>query len=208
MNRGRKRRAPWFEDDATIEENWEATLKTLEKGFFTDTEARLLEISPFGESEQGYKAIPLNEKNNHDVYRFWKNNIETEELCGRKKPSYPGWLRVWGQYARVCIAFKHVSAKDLVRVGYFYGCFEERKYLECFLHYYRLRGQPGTVSSKAIQLNKMAMSAYAYFMSTGENRAAGRVKENIQVSYYYTSQLHDYHGSLLLQQCKYHEGKN
>lgn len=162
-------------------------------------------VSPFGEADKGYKSVPLNERNNHDVYRFWKNNIETEELCGRTKPSYAGWLRVWGQYARVCVAFKKVDAKDLVKEGYFFQCFEERDYLECFLHYYRLKGQPGTVGSKAIQLNKMATAAYSYFMSIGECIAAGRVKDNIQVSTHYTGRnSHGDHTNLY----EYHEHLN
>lgn len=182
--RGRKRRAPWLGFTATAEDSWAATLKALPTDFFTSRDARMLMKMPFKPGETGYGSVPLTKENNRDVHRFWKNNVETEEMCGRSSPSWPGWLRVWGQFARVCIASKYVAANDLVREGYFFGCFQKREFLECFLHYYRMRGRPGTVSSKALQLNKMAGAAYTYFMSTGEHETAGRVKENIAVSFF------------------------
>lgn len=138
--------------------------------------------TPFLKGEDGYGSVPLTKENNRDVYRFWKNNIETDELLQRPPSSYGGWLRTWGQFARLCIAAKFVLPGDLVKDGSLFACFEEREFLECFLHYYRIRGRPGTVSSKAIQLNKMCTASYGYFMSVGRHQSAGRIKDNSAVS--------------------------
>lgn len=150
--------------------------------------------------EKGYGSVPLTRFNNRDVYIFWKNNIETEQMQGRTPSQWEAWRRTWGQFSRVCIVAKFVTADDLVREGFLFQCFSRRELLECFLHYYRLRGRPGTVSSKAIQLNKMCNASYNYFMRKGQVRIAGKIKDNSSVSCFvnitvfnFSSDSRDYH---------------
>jgi len=180
--RGRKRRAPTLTEDATPEECWAVTLRNLPQDFFTSGEAQMLKRTPFLPGEKGYGSVPLTSANNRDVYLYWKDHVQLEESQGRTPSTFVPCCRTWGQFARVCIVAKFVTADDLVREGYLFQCFSKREFLECFLHYYRLRGRPGTVSSKAIQLNKMCNAAYGYFLHKGQGEIAGKIKGNSAVS--------------------------
>lgn len=179
--RGRKRRAPALDGEATVEDHWEATLENLPTNFFTSREARMLEREPF--AERGYASLPLTHENNHDVKRFYQIKIETSALQGRIPTQYESWLRTWGQYARCCIAGRVVSKTNLVKEGYLFQCFTNRDFLKMFLGYYGVRGQPGTVGRQAQMLNKLCNIAHSYFLSIGKIEEAGLIQENAEVSH-------------------------
>jgi len=181
--KGRKRRIPTLRIEATLEDYWEATLEKLPSDFFDSPEARMLESTPFKQGDPGYASIPLSHHNNSDVKRFWEINIETSAIQGRNREIYEGWVRMWGQYARLCVAGNVVKTSDLFREGALYKCFTNRDFLKMFLCYYGVRGRPGTVGRQAQQLNKFCNAAHSYFTTKRNTTDAGLITENSEVSF-------------------------
>lgn len=143
------------------------------------------EITKFGNGKDGYDSVALTRHNNRDVLKFWKDMVELDESQGRVPSQYTAWLRTWGQYARLCIASGFVDERELVQEGNLFVCLTNRKLLGIFVDYYRLRGRPGTVASKAIQLNKLSDSAANYYLGKGRHQEVGLIKENIKVSQFF-----------------------
>lgn len=145
----------------------------------------MLERGRFKRGECGYGSIPFSEHNNHDVYRFWNNKIKQDELAGKIPSQWEGWLRTWGQFARVCVAYKIIRVEDLVKEGRLYRLLENRDLIEIFIRYYSIRGSEGTVACKAIQLNRLGASAVTYFEAREPRIIASNIKENMEVSLYF-----------------------
>ena len=125
-SRGRKKRVAVLDKAATPEQVWRTTLRQLPHDFFNSTEAKMLERSKFKAGEVGYASVPLNELNNRDIHRFWKNEVEQEILQGRIPSQWDGWLRTWGQFARMAIVCGITKADDLVKEGEMFNLFSRR----------------------------------------------------------------------------------
>lgn len=69
---------------ATHEENWDDTLFKLTDNFFSTQEAKMLVNSKFMKGAVGYAPVPLSEDNNRDVWSFWCDSVEQEQVQGRQ----------------------------------------------------------------------------------------------------------------------------
>lgn len=175
----RRRKSATLKRDATIEEEWEATLEKLPTNFFTSREARLLDSETSG--GYGYAAFPLTHHNNHDVNRFYQYKIDSSPLQEIVPTQYEAWLRTWGQFTRWCIAGGLISKTDGVREGALFECLTDRDFVEKFIEYYDTRGSRHTACRQAHKLKEICNIAHRYFLSKKKVEEAGLIQENSEV---------------------------
>jgi hypothetical protein len=163
----------------SVRKAWRKKCRQMEPSLFASNPASRMEahnLSPRQPGEQGYSGLGMDEKCSCDMERIYSLQFQPGEMRGVRS-SYAHLRVSLSQYARLCVCLDLVSLKDLWMPGKVFSLLLEHSALRIFFSYFRLRGQPTTVSNKAANLKLASKHASYYFKAIGNSVMDGRANE-------------------------------
>jgi hypothetical protein len=135
-------------------------------------------MAPRQPGEQGYAGIHLDEENNSDMARIW--NAQFQPGAGRGvRSSYVHLKGTLGQFCRLCVCIRVVKIRDLWTHGALFKLLLNKPVIRVFLSYFRIRGQPTTVSNKTANLKLAAKHACFHFSEEQDTVRAAKAKQMV-----------------------------
>jgi hypothetical protein len=158
---------------------WRRTCRRINGGLLRGDAAGRMEaqgMAPRQPGEPGYVGIGVDETNNCDMARTWETQFQPSAGRG-VRATYTHLKITLGQFSRLSVCLNLVPVRDLWRPGSLFRLLINRNVVRIFLSYFRLRGQPTTVSNKAANLKLAVRHAAFYFSSVQDSLNESKANE-------------------------------
>jgi hypothetical protein len=156
----------YTDQQVKVRKAWRTAVRVMDRRLTSsDPESRMegQHTGPRKQGEQGYAALPISEKNNSDMERIYSIRYFPMASRGQPTSAYPNLKSCLGQYTRLCVCLKLIDLHDVWKPGSLFQLLLNREAIQIFVTYFRLRGQPTTVSNKAANLKKTVQHAAMFF---------------------------------------------